>query len=182
MTGGGDGMTGAGRLNAFCGGTGRGRGAATGGRASRTGASGCGGGFGEGCGLGAGARRTINEPLASPSLIPSGDGGRRFGSNCHNAAACSSSDSANATHMVGMVTPSRRSRAMAGPSLSGNSEGIMVAEEMDGARCPETSIVYYGAGLNSMARAALKSISIVRNEYRTAWYRIDSMPDVLPVR
>jgi hypothetical protein len=58
----------------------------------------------------------------------------------------------------------------------------MVAEEMDGARYPETSIVYYGAGLNSIAQAALKSISIVRNEYRTAWYRIDSMPDVLPVR
>jgi hypothetical protein len=57
---------------------------------------------------------------------------------------------------------------MAGPSLSGNSEGFIVAEEMDGARFAETSIVYYGAGLNSMAQAALRSICIGRNEDRTA--------------
>jgi hypothetical protein len=44
----------------------------------------------------------------------------------------------------------------------------MVAEGMDGARFAETSIVYYGAGLNSMAQAAPKSISIVRSEDRTA--------------
>src|SRR5450759_2720891 len=110
-------MLGGGRLNAMTGGVGRGR-------AASAGAGGCTGSFGDGGGLGAGARRTISEAYVSPSLVVSGDSRRSFGSHCHNTATCMSSDSANATQMVGMVTPSCLPRELAGPSLTGYSKGL----------------------------------------------------------
>src|SRR5450759_31251 len=144
-------MLGGGRLNAMTGGVGRGRAATVGGWAPSVRAGGCTGSFGDGGGLGAGARRTISEPYVSPSLVVSGDSRRSFGSHCHNTATCMSSDSANATQMVGMITPSRLPRELAGPSLTGYSKGIIVGGEMNGARFPETSIVNHGPGHGSLA-------------------------------
>jgi hypothetical protein len=144
-------MLGDGRLNAMTGGVGRGRAATIRGRSSSVGAGGCAARFGEGGGLGGSARRTSSEPFASPSLISLGDGGRSFGSHCHNTATCMSSDSANATHIVGMVTPSRLSRELAGPSLTDYSKGIKVGGKTDGAPLPDTSIVNPGPGHGSIA-------------------------------
>src|ERR1035437_1363288 len=137
-------MLGGGRLNAMTGGVGRGR-------ASSAGAGGCTGCFGDGGGLGAGARRTVSEAYVSPSLVVSGDSRRSFGSHCHNTAACMSSDSANATQMVGMITPSRLPRELAGPALTGYSSGVIVGGEMDGGRFAKTSIVNPGPGHGSTA-------------------------------
>src|SRR5450756_1099391 len=137
-------MLGGGRLNAMTGGVGRGR-------ASSAGAGGCTGSFGDGGGLGAGARRTISEAYVSPSLVSSGDSRRSFGSHCHNTATWMSSDSANATQMVGMVTPSGLSRELPSPSLTGCSKAIVVGGRMDGARLPGTSLVNYRRGHGSTA-------------------------------
>src|ERR1017187_4966490 len=128
--------TGGGGAGGGAGGVGRGRAAAMGGRAAGGGAGGGTCSFGEGGGLGSGARCTDSEPFPSPCLISSGDGGcsSSVGSHCHNTAACMSSDSANATQMAGMVTPSGLSREMASPSLNDYSNGIIVGGKMDGAR------------------------------------------------